>query len=52
MLITIVPMVAKRQWSPLDALMRNIRYEGVNMAFPSGISTGVMNTPLGKVPNP
>ncbi len=28
--------------------MRNIRYEGLNMAFPSGISTGVMKTPLGK----
>ncbi len=42
------PMVAKRKWSPLDALMRNIRYEGLNMAFPSGISAGVMRTPLGK----
>jgi beta-glucosidase len=42
------PMVAKRSWSPLDALMRKLRYDGVNMAFPSGISTGTMNTPLGK----
>jgi beta-glucosidase len=42
------PMVAKRAWSPLDALMRGIRYEGINMAFPSAISTGVMKTPVGK----
>jgi beta-glucosidase len=41
------PMVAKHPWSPLDALMRKIRYDGVNLAFPSGISTGVMRTPLG-----
>ncbi|RPI89421.1 MAG: glycoside hydrolase family 1 protein [Chloroflexi bacterium] len=41
------PMVAKRSWSPLDTLMRKIRYDGVNMAFPSGISTGVMRTPMG-----
>jgi len=42
------PMVAKRSGFPLDALMRKIRYEGINMAFPSGISTGVMKTPVGK----
>jgi beta-glucosidase len=41
------PMVSKRSWSPLDALMRNLRYNGVNMAFPSGISTGIMRTPVG-----
>ncbi|HEX8993225.1 MAG TPA: family 1 glycosylhydrolase [Anaerolineales bacterium] len=40
------PMVA-RSWSPLDKLMRNIRYNGLNLAFPSGISTGVMRTPVG-----
>jgi len=46
------PMVPKRPWSPLDRLMRNIRYTGLNMAFPTGISTGVMKTPVGnfKVP--
>ena len=43
------PMVAKRSWSPLDAIMRRIRYSGVNMAFPSGVSTGVMETPVGRV---
>jgi beta-glucosidase len=43
------PMVAKRTWNPLDQLMRNIRFEGVNMAFPSAISTGVMKTPVAKI---
>jgi beta-glucosidase len=42
------PMVSKRPWSPLDAWMRRLRYTGVNMAFPSGISTGIMSTPVGK----
>jgi len=42
------PMVARSSWSPLDGLMRNIRYEGVNMGFPTAISTGVMKTPIGK----
>jgi len=41
------PMVAKNKWSPLDVLMRNIRYEGINMAFPSAISTGVLKSPVG-----
>ena len=41
------PMISKRSWSPLDALMRTLRYNGVNMAFPSGISTGTMSTPVG-----
>jgi len=43
------PAVAKRAWNPLDRFMRNIRFDGVNMAFPSGISTGVMKTPMGSV---
>jgi beta-glucosidase len=46
------PMVAKRTWNPLDRLMRSIRYTGVNMAFPSALSTGVMKTPLAKVQIP
>jgi len=41
------PQVAARSWFPLDALMRGIQDKGINMAFPSGISTGVMRTPLG-----
>jgi beta-glucosidase len=43
------PMVAKNKWSPLDALMRNIRYQGLNMAFPSAISTGVLKSPIMKI---
>jgi len=45
-------MVAKRTWSPLDRLMRNIRYNGLNMAFPSALSTGVMRTPVAKIQIP
>ncbi len=41
------PMVAKHPWSPLDQLVRKLRYDGINMGFPSGISTGVMRTPIG-----
>ncbi len=46
------PMVAARSWFPLDALMRNIQYNGINMAFPSAISTGAMKSPLGSVSVP
>jgi beta-glucosidase len=45
---TMVP----RSWSPLDKLMRNMRYSGINMAFPSGISTGVLKSPVGNVSIP
>lgn len=41
------PMVPRIKWSPLDRLMRNIRYNGINMGFPSAISTGVMKSPVG-----
>jgi len=41
------PMVPRNQWSPLDRLTRNIRYNGVNMGFPSAISSGVMESPIG-----
>jgi beta-glucosidase len=40
------PMAARNPWSPLDVLMRNIRYQAVNMGFPSAISTGVMKSPI------
>jgi len=43
------PMVPANAWSPLDRLMRNIQYEGVNMSFPSALSSGVMKSPLGSV---
>src|SRR5688572_27616724 len=41
------PMVPRVKWSPLDILMRNIRYSGINMGSPSAISTGVMKSPIG-----
>ncbi|MEZ0396605.1 MAG: glycoside hydrolase family 1 protein [Anaerolineales bacterium] len=41
------PQVPARPASPLDRLMRNLRYSGLNLGFPTGISTGVMRTPLG-----
>jgi beta-glucosidase len=41
------PMVPRLKWSPLDRLMRNIRYDGLNMGFPSAVSTGVMRSPIG-----
>jgi beta-glucosidase len=41
------PMVPRYSWFPLDVLERNIHFNAINMAFPSGILTGVMRTPLG-----
>jgi beta-glucosidase len=41
------PMVARHTWFPLDVLERNIHFSAINMAFPSGILSGVMRTPLG-----
>jgi len=41
------PMLPRYSWFPLDVLERNIHYSAINMAFPSGILTGVMRTPLG-----
>ncbi|MFA5874164.1 MAG: family 1 glycosylhydrolase, partial [Anaerolineales bacterium] len=46
------PQEPAHPWSPLDRLMRNIRFTGVNMAFPSAISTGVLKSPLSKIPVP
>ncbi len=46
------PQEPARSWSPLDRLMRNIKFSAINMAFPSAISTGVMRSPVGKVPVP
>ena len=41
------PMRARTAWSPLDRLVRKIRYNGLNIAFPSAMATGVMKTPVG-----
>ncbi len=46
------PMAPKTNWSPLDRFMRNLRYEGINMAFPTGISTGVLRSPAGNIAVP
>ena len=43
------PMAPRYPWFPLDMLERNIYYSAVNMAFPSGIRTGLMRTPLGNI---
>jgi beta-glucosidase len=41
------PMVPRYAWFPLDVIERNLHFNTINMAFPSGILTGVMRTPLG-----
>jgi beta-glucosidase len=41
------PMIPRSAWSPLDVWATKIRREGVNLCFPSAISTGVMKSPLG-----
>ncbi len=46
------PQEPARAWSPLDRLMRNVKFQGINMAFPSAISTGVLRSPLGKISVP
>jgi len=45
------PMAVQSK-SPLDAIVRNIQYNALNMSFPSGISTGRMKSPFGSVPIP
>jgi beta-glucosidase len=46
------PLTAKNPWSPLDRWVRGRLHEGLNLAFPSAISTGTMRTPLGRTPIP
>jgi beta-glucosidase len=46
------PQEPFRRWFPLDRLMRNIKFEGINMAFPSAISTGIMRSPVGRIQVP
>jgi beta-glucosidase len=46
------PQEAAHPAFPLDRLMRRIRFDGINMAFPSAISTGVMRSPVGSLPVP
>jgi beta-glucosidase len=42
------PQEPHRAWSPLDRFMRDLKFNAINMGFPTGISEGVMRTPLGK----
>ena len=46
------PMRARHRWFPLDALTARIRYLGLNMAFPSAISSGVLRSPIGRISMP
>jgi len=46
------PLLPAHRWSPLDRLVRNILFEGINLAFPSAVSSGVMQTPFGRVSLP
>jgi len=46
------PALPRHRWFPPDMLMARVRHLGVNLAFPSAISTGVMRTPLGHVAMP
>jgi beta-glucosidase len=46
------PALPRHRWFPLDTLMAGVRHLGVNLAFPSAISTGIMRTPLGRIATP
>jgi beta-glucosidase len=46
------PSVPRRRWFPLDAIASRLRHLGLNLSFPSAISTGVMRTPLGRISMP
>ena len=46
------PQVPSHSWSPLDRLMRSIRFTGINLAFPSAISTGTLVSPIGRMSIP
>jgi beta-glucosidase len=43
------PVVPATTWFPLDRLAANLHYKGINMAFPSALSSGVMQSVLGNV---
>ncbi len=46
------PQEPAHSWSPLDQFMRNIKFEGINLAFPTAISTGMLKSPLGSISIP
>jgi beta-glucosidase len=43
------PQEAANPASPLDRFMRNLKFQAINMGFPSAISSGVMRSPVGRV---
>jgi beta-glucosidase len=43
------PQEAYHPASPLDRFMRNLKFNAINLGFPSAISTGVMRSPVGKI---
>jgi beta-glucosidase len=46
------PMVSRSRWSPLDALARHLRNLGLNLGFPTAVSTGRLRTPIGSISIP
>jgi len=46
------PAVPRRRWFPLDSITSRLRHLGLNLSFPSAVSTGVMRTPLGRISMP
>jgi beta-glucosidase len=46
------PQKPAHSWFPLDRLMCNLKFEGINLAFPSAISTGVLKSPIGNISVP
>jgi len=46
------PMLSRRRWFPLDALARHLRDLGLNLGFPSAVSSGILRSPLGSISVP
>jgi beta-glucosidase len=43
------PTAPRHRWFPPDVVMSRVRHRAVNLTFPTAISTGVMQTPLGNL---
>jgi beta-glucosidase len=43
------PQEAYHPASPLDRFIRNLKFQAINMGFPSAISSGVMRSPVGRI---
>ena len=46
------PMLAYRPWFPLDRIAAGMAHKALCLAFPSGITTGVIRSPLGNASVP